>query len=71
MFHNKKSNLLLGIFFVLTLFTFLYFPGSRGESYAEKKAKCSLVYDIGCQYYYCWYGNFNNTDCGPCGSTGC
>lgn len=71
MFHNKKSNLLVSILFVLTLFTFLYFPGSRGESYAAKNAYCSLVYDIGCQHYYCWSGYFNNSYCGPCGYTGC
>jgi len=69
---KKISNILLTVIFISIIGVFLLFPGKRGETSAALNLRCSLLYDVGCQSYYCWGGGIlNNYPCSPCGHTGC
>lgn len=68
---TKLINLFLSLFFFLLISLFLYLPSKQSEVKATREQKCSLVYVIGCEIYYCFFGRFNNYSCEPCGSTPC
>ncbi len=65
---KKISNSVFSLLFVLLFTAFIFYPIINAESKAAPVANCSLTYIVGCDIWYCWYGNFNYQNCSPCGN---
>lgn len=70
----KKLNLSKSfsiLFFVLMISAFMWLPTKLNNLNAKTVATCGLLWDVGCEVYYCWAGQSNEINCMPCGSSGC
>lgn len=49
----------------------MWLPTKLNNLNAKTVATCGLLWDVGCEVYYCWAGQSNEINCMPCGSSGC
>lgn len=67
----KKNNIIISIVFFVIISTFIYLPNNHNSVKAKDLGVCSLLWDVGCDLYYCWSIRFNDMGCQPCSNSGC
>lgn len=67
---KRLSNLFLLISFVFIFMSFLILPIQKNTN-ANEVQLCGLLYDVGCEVYYCWAVTYTGVGCWPCGVSGC